>query len=119
MLNNTFTIVGMATADFKEVGSETFKKHALDVEVSKKNGFSSTFEVVVMPRNTSIDVNASYIGKTLIVNGYVDCYKGYLSLVAQDIYVVGEAPVEENVVRSGMELSGNLQDLEDDEELPF
>lgn len=95
MLKNEFKLIGTVLTDFEEIGSETFSKKKMIVEVDKKNGKgSSQYPVVVYDTNRDIDTSVSYRGKVVILNGYIDIYKSYISLVAQEMFVVGSEELE-------------------------
>lgn len=89
MLKNEFRLIGTVVEDFKEVGSGSYSKKQFVVEVEKKgNRGTSLCPVVVWEGNRDIDTSVSYVGKVIIVNGYIDCYKTFTTLVAQELFVV-------------------------------
>lgn len=94
MINNNFNLIGTVTSDFTDVAAAVnFPKKEFTIEVEKKGGkgYSTTMKCVVLGNNQSIKTDIDLTGKTVIVSGYIDCYKNFVSLVAQDMFVVGQA----------------------------
>lgn len=116
MLMNEFRLIGTVVSDYEKGGTETFVKYLFDIEVERKNKKEpALFKVTVFDSNKSIDTSISIKGKQIILQGYLDEYKGNLKLVAQDIVVIGAVPVEEAKIESA-----NLDKLDlPDDDLPF
>lgn len=114
MLKNEFKLVGVVVKDFEEVGTENFSKKKMLVEVERKGKIkSSTYPIVVYGSNTQIDTSKCYIGQTIVLDGYIDVYKDFVSLIAQEMYVVGDGGVAET---PSVEIKDH--ELEEDD-LPF
>ena len=122
MLNNEFRLVGICVSEFIECGTEAYPKKKLIIEVEKKNKKAAVqMPVIIYNKNALIDTTKSLNGKTVVVDGYIDFYKEYTSLICQDIYVVSatapifDLPIEEP---KAPEDDDKVVGLTDDE-LPF
>lgn len=130
MLNNSFTLLGIAVSEYREDEKSTkFPKKLIDIEVEKKGksaGGVQQHTVVVYGTNRNVDTTRNLIGRKVIVEGFIDTYNGFVSLIAQDIIVldderVVDAPVikpaddtEKKVVVKNID----VVELKDDD-LPF
>lgn len=94
MLNNEFKLIGVVVEDYTEIGTEKFSKKSFSLEVDKKRGGPSTLKIIVYGTNSYIDTNTPILGKTVIVSGYIDSYKDFVSLIAQDMLIVGAETVD-------------------------
>ena len=93
MLFNEFRLIGTVVSDFEEDGTMAFPKSKFMIEVEKKQkGKANTYPVIIHHNNNTIDISKSLKGSVVIVCGYVDVYNNWLSLVAQDVTVVGLTP---------------------------
>ncbi len=131
MLNNEFRLIGRIISDFEKEG-DSFPKYKMKIEVERKTrGKVSIYPLVVLEKNHAIDVSVSLKGKRAIVSGYIDEYKGYLSLTVQDIIIIGDGvETTENQVIAPVTVSDSeeedkqaqkiLNELElPDDDLPF
>ena len=130
MLNNTFTLLGIAISNFVDDDKSTkFPKKLITIEVEKKGksaGLTQQHNVVVYGTNRNIDTTQDLTGKKVIVEGLIDSYNGYVSLVAQDIFVLDDVYVVEAPSIKPVEKSDNkivlkdvdIMDIKDDD-LPF
>lgn len=121
MLNNEFRLIGVVTENFVEVGSEKFSRKRLKLEVERKGKIrSSTYPVIVLGTNGVISTEKNYVGQTVIINGYVDVYKDYVSLVAQDLYIVGVGGiVDNNLLPQDDKKNAKEEPIISEEDLPF
>lgn len=126
MLNNTFTLIGTAISKYEKVENSKYEKWTLSVEVERKNKVKvDVYKVVVLNWNKTIDVKNDLVGEVVIVNGYLDTFNDNVSLIAQDIYIVGsdlnyKSKVENKIAPNEIDLEE--EDEEDeipDDELPF
>lgn len=119
MLNNEFRFIGTIVSDYERIGSDTFPKYQLTIEVErKKKGAPSSFKLTIYEKNYSIDVTKSLKGKQVITTGYIDTWKDRTDLIAQDIIVVGAVPIErEDVAGAPLEVIEDVGVAEND--LPF
>lgn len=117
MINNDFRLIGTVLTDFESIGDEKFAKAKFLLEVDKKKGGYTTFPVIVYGTNREIDVSKSLKGKRVVLVGYLDCFKEYLSLVAQDLVVVGGEL--HNVNKNSEEILKTNNYEENDNDLPF
>ena len=116
MLNNEFRLIGTVVSDYEKGGTENFVKYTFNLEVEKRNKKEpSVYLITVFESNKSIDVKNRLLGKQIILQGYLDEYKGNMKLVAQDIVVIGAVPVEEEKIKGA-----NLEEIElPNDDLPF
>ena len=119
MINNEFRIIGTVISDFEMVpNSESFPKKQFVVEVESRK-FPRQYKVIVHEKNGLIDTSTSLVGKVVIVTGYIDVYKDWLSLISQDLVVVGVGkPTFKEIKPSGIEASLPTGDKEDLPEAP-
>ena len=131
MLTNNFTLLGVAVSNFEDDAASTkFPKKTLQIEVEKKGKYAGqvqTHTIVVYGTNRSIDTTMELLGRSVLVNGLIDNYNGYMSLVAQDILVldnekvVVEAPSIKPSEKAKTTIKVKDIDVSDDKEddLPF
>lgn len=93
MVNNEFHLVGVALSNFEDISNNQYKSYLLTLEVEKTN--SSTIEIVVQiyGTNRKINTNEVVLGKTVVINGYIDSFlskenKILMKLIAQNIYII-------------------------------
>ena len=116
MLLNEFRLIGTVLSDFEKSGTDNFVKYSFNLEVEKKNKKEpSVYSITVFEKNNSIDLSKSLKVKQIIVQGYLDTYKDFVRLIAQDIMVIGAVPEAKKKVESA-----NLQPLDlPENDLPF
>ena len=115
MINNDFHIIGIATSEMENISNESFTSYLLRLEVERVGASKQkTTEIVVQiyGTNRAIDPKQQIMGKTIVVNGYIDSYltkeqKIITKLIAQNIYVVDR------------DLNSGTYDKYDDIEVPF
>lgn len=113
MLNNTFTVVGTAISNYERMENTKYERYVIRIEVERKNkNRVDVYPIQVMNWNKTIDTKAVVVGEVVIVNGYLDVWNDQVSLIAQDIYVVG---VDENYA-SNIENKIVPEDEDEDDE---
>lgn len=113
MLNNTFTVVGTAISNYERMENTKYERYVIRIEVERKNKSRvDVYPIQVMNWNKTIDTKAVVVGEVVIVNGYLDVWNDQVSLIAQDIYVVG---VDENYT-SNIENKIVPEDEDEDDE---
>lgn len=130
MLNNEFRIIGTVVSDFEVIpNSENFPKKRLLIEVEGKK-MPKQYPITIYEKNALIDTSKSLVGSVVIMTGYIDCYKEFVHLIAQDLVVVGVGkPTFKEIKPSGVEASLPASDKEEsrnldsidiaDDDLPF
>ena len=112
MVNNEFTVVGVAVSNYESIANSEFDSYLLRIEVEKLGIHrGKTFEVVVQiyANNHAVDLKENVLGKIVVVNGFLDTYttkKGtaLLKAVAQNVLVVGDKMLEKSVVADNIEI---------------
>lgn len=106
MINNEFRIIGTVVSEFEDVpNSESFPKKKFYVEIEGKR-MPRQYPIVVYEKNGLIDTSTSIKGSVVIVTGYIDVYKDFISLISQDLVVVGVGkPKFKEIKPSGVEAS--------------
>lgn len=89
MINNEFRLIGTIITDF--IASDPVnEKYVVKIEVERKYGKPMNCDLIVSKKNYLIDVTKSLLGKLVIVNGYLDVNNGGMTMVVQNIMVVGK-----------------------------
>jgi len=93
MITNDFHIIGYAVSDITRYEENGYTKNKLTIELEKTNGTPYELDVLVNTNNSSIDMNANYLGHIVVANGFVDgfkCKNGTVltKLIAQNIYIL-------------------------------
>lgn len=89
MINNELRLIGTIITDF--IASDPVnEKYVVKIEVERKYGKPMNCDLTVSKKNYLIDVTKSLLGKLVIVNGYLDVNNGGMTMVVQNIMVVGK-----------------------------
>ena len=115
MLNNEFRIIGTVVSDFEPIpNSESFPKKKLVIEIEGKK-MPRQYPITIYEKNGLIDTTKTLEGKVVIMTGYIDCYKEYVHLIAQDLVVVGAGTPEFKEIKpSGVAASLPSSDKEEE-----
>ena len=127
MINNEFTLIGVATSNYRNIGNGNFPVYVANIEIEKRGskvGNTFNLEFRVYGTNRAIDVSEHIQGRQIALNGYIDRFvssdgkRDLTYLVAQSVYILGKQKAEVHDYTE-TEPSGTIGVADDDGDLPF
>ena len=132
MVNNNFMLIGTAVSEFRNIGNGKYVSYVFDLEIEKlgsKLGKNFIVELQVYATNNAVDTKESILGKTLVVNGYLDSFStdaGAIinKLIVQRIYCFDNkktAQKHEGEISANFESTQSTapQQITNEDDLPF